>query len=120
MKKIVFSGQCRAAMAALVYMMNKGGQDATHTLSTISRDVGVSISYLEQIFSKLRKANLVMSVRGPGGGYIISRNISTITITDVVFALEPPRVATPFQTLICSHLSTIKLEQMVNYADEIF
>lgn len=51
----------------------------------------ISISYLEQIFSLLRKHELVKSVRGPGGGYILSRPMSDITIGDIVKAIDTNR-----------------------------
>ncbi len=51
----------------------------------------ISISYLEQIFSLLRKHNLVKSVRGPGGGYILNKPMSEITIGDIVKAIDMNR-----------------------------
>ncbi|MEM9102933.1 MAG: Fe-S cluster assembly transcriptional regulator IscR [Pseudomonadota bacterium] len=54
------------------------------TLADISRRQGISLSYLEQLFAKLRKSELVKSVRGPGGGYLISRNARDINIAEVI------------------------------------
>lgn len=54
----------------------------------------ISLSYLEQLFGKLRRAGLVKSVRGPGGGYLLSRAASEIRISDVITAVDEPISAT--------------------------
>lgn len=58
------------------------------TLADISQRQGISLSYLEQLFSKLRKNGLVDSARGPGGGYRLSRNASEICVADVITAVD--------------------------------
>ncbi len=58
------------------------------SLADISKRQGISLSYLEQLFSKLRKGGLVNSVRGPGGGYKLSRSQTKICIADVVDAVN--------------------------------
>lgn len=58
------------------------------TLSEISKRQGISLSYLEQLFSKLRKNGLVDSARGPGGGYRLSREASEIAIASVITAVD--------------------------------
>ncbi len=58
------------------------------SLSEISGRQDISLSYLEQLFSKLRKANLVDSIRGPGGGYELQRPANRITVADVVLAVN--------------------------------
>lgn len=58
------------------------------TLSDISQRQGISLSYLEQLFSRLRKNGLVDSARGPGGGYRLSRAASEISIASVVIAVD--------------------------------
>lgn len=58
------------------------------TLSEISKRQGISLSYLEQLFSKLRKQGLVKSARGPGGGYRLSRDANEICVADVVTAVD--------------------------------
>ena len=58
------------------------------TLADISRRQGISLSYLEQLFSKLRKAGLVDSARGPGGGYRLSRDAGEICVADVITAVD--------------------------------
>ena len=58
------------------------------TLADIASRQGISLSYLEQLFSKLRKRGLVESVRGPGGGYCLSIPASEIAIADVIQAVD--------------------------------
>jgi len=62
--------------------------DGPITLADISRRQGISLSYLEQLFSRLRKKELVVSARGPGGGYRLSRVASDIAVADVVTAID--------------------------------
>lgn len=57
-------------------------------LSDISIRQGISLSYLEQLFSKLRQKSLVQSVRGPGGGYLLKKEVSDISIADVIDAVD--------------------------------
>jgi Rrf2 family iron-sulfur cluster assembly transcriptional regulator len=58
------------------------------TLSDISKRQGISLSYLEQLFSKLRKRGLVDSARGPGGGYRLSRAAGEIAVAEVISAVD--------------------------------
>ncbi|BCN93816.1 HTH-type transcriptional regulator IscR [Thiomicrorhabdus immobilis] len=58
------------------------------TLSLISERQGISLSYLEQLFAKLKKADLVSSARGPGGGYRLSRIASEISISEIIRAVD--------------------------------
>lgn len=60
------------------------------TLSEIAERQQISLSYLEQIFSRLRRAGLVRSIRGPGGGYMLGRPRTEITVSDVMAAVEEP------------------------------
>lgn len=57
-------------------------------LADISQRQGISLSYLEQLFSKLRRQGLVTSARGPGGGYQLSRNADDINIAAIVTAID--------------------------------
>lgn len=63
-------------------------QDGPVPLADISERQGISLSYLEQLFSKLRKASLVASVRGPGGGYRLGREAFDISIGTVISAVD--------------------------------
>ncbi|HRE13754.1 MAG TPA: Fe-S cluster assembly transcriptional regulator IscR [Usitatibacteraceae bacterium] len=58
------------------------------TLAGISARQRISLSYLEQLFGKLRRRELVESVRGPGGGYHLAREASLITVADIIDAVE--------------------------------
>ncbi|MGD8998958.1 MAG: Fe-S cluster assembly transcriptional regulator IscR [Granulosicoccaceae bacterium] len=62
--------------------------DGPITLADISKRQGISLSYLEQLFSRLRKKGLVVSTRGPGGGYKLSREASEIVVADVITAID--------------------------------
>ena len=64
------------------------------TLSDISSRQGLSLSYLEQLFSRLRRNNLVSSTRGPGGGYQLGRNPELIKVAEVILAVNEPIDAT--------------------------
>jgi Rrf2 family transcriptional regulator, iron-sulfur cluster assembly transcription factor len=64
------------------------------TLAAISERQHISLSYLEQLFGKLRRAKLVNSVRGPGGGYCLARPIANITVADIIAAVDEPIDAT--------------------------
>ncbi|MBL4747499.1 MAG: Rrf2 family transcriptional regulator [Magnetovibrio sp.] len=59
-------------------------------LSDVAQRQEISLSYLEQLFGKLRRAGLVKSVRGPGGGYLLSRAASEICISEVILAVDEP------------------------------
>ena len=58
------------------------------SLSDISKRQGISLSYLEQLFARLRRQGLVVSTRGPGGGYALSRPAGSIAVGDVVTAVD--------------------------------
>ena len=59
------------------------------TLAEIASRQSISLSYLEQLFAKLRRAEVVSSVRGPGGGYRLSREAVEIRISDIIIAVDP-------------------------------
>jgi Rrf2 family iron-sulfur cluster assembly transcriptional regulator len=58
------------------------------TLADIAQRQGISLSYLEQLFSRLRKKELVASVRGPGGGYTLRRDAAEIFVAEVITAVD--------------------------------
>jgi Rrf2 family iron-sulfur cluster assembly transcriptional regulator len=64
------------------------GADGPVTLAGISERQKISLSYLEQLFGKLRRGNLVESVRGPGGGYHLARDASRVTVAEIVCAVD--------------------------------
>ncbi len=83
----------RFAVTAMVDLAMRGGK-APVTLAAISERQKISLSYLEQLFGKLRRNNIVESVRGPGGGYYLSRPGDKISIAEIVVAVDEPLDAT--------------------------
>ncbi len=59
-------------------------------LADVAERQEISLSYLEQLFGKLRKGDLVTSVRGPGGGYMLSRKPSETRVSDIILAVDEP------------------------------
>ena len=64
------------------------------TLSGISQRQEISLSYLEQLFGKLRRHQIVESVRGPGGGYNLARKAEDVTVADIIIAVDEQLDAT--------------------------
>ena len=83
----------RFAVTAMIDLGLNGGERPV-TLSAISERQNISLSYLEQLFAKLRRHNIVESVRGPGGGYCLGRHAAEITVADVIIAVDEPLDAT--------------------------
>jgi Rrf2 family iron-sulfur cluster assembly transcriptional regulator len=77
----------RYAVTALADIALQGG-DRLVTLAEVSERQDVSLAYLEQLFVRLRKAKLVESVRGPGGGYRLAREPGRIRIIDIMEAVD--------------------------------
>jgi Rrf2 family iron-sulfur cluster assembly transcriptional regulator len=78
------------AMIDLALRQDKGPV----TLSAISQRQEISLSYLEQLFGKLRRHEIVESVRGPGGGYTLARKAEDVTVADIIIAVDEPLDAT--------------------------
>lgn len=72
-------------------------QEGPVPLADISERQGISLSYLEQLFSRLRKHGLVASVRGPGGGYLLGKDMSDIAVGTVITAVDESVDATRCQ-----------------------
>ena len=83
----------RFAVTAMIDLALRSG-DGPVTLAGISERQKISLSYLEQLFGKLRRYSLVDSVRGPGGGYCLARPASKITVADIVRAVDEQLDAT--------------------------
>lgn len=64
------------------------------TLAGISQRQHISLSYLEQLFGKLRRLNIVESTRGPGGGYTLARKPEEVSVADIIVAVDEPLDAT--------------------------
>jgi Rrf2 family iron-sulfur cluster assembly transcriptional regulator len=124
----------RYAVTAMLDLAIHGGEDPI-TLADISARQEISLSYLEQLFSKLRREDLVRSIRGPGGGYQLARGYDQIFVAQIIDAVDESIDATNCQGRgDCNHgevclthhlwqdlsdqihgfLSGISLEQLVN------
>jgi Rrf2 family iron-sulfur cluster assembly transcriptional regulator len=83
----------RFAVTAMIDLAMRQSEGPV-TLAGISKRQKISLSYLEQLFGKLRRVQIVESTRGPGGGYTLSRDGSTITVADIITAVDEPIDAT--------------------------
>ena len=83
----------RYAVMAMVDLA-ESSKDRPVALADIADRQEISLSYLEQLFGKLRKGGLVRSVRGPGGGYLLARNATETRVADVILAVDEPIRAT--------------------------
>lgn len=83
-------------MTALLDVALHAGQGPV-PLADISERQGISLSYLEQLFARLRKNGLVQSVRGPGGGYRLGMEASAISVGQVITAVDESVDATKCQ-----------------------
>ncbi len=83
----------RFAVTAMVDLAARSGHGPV-TLASISARQKISLSYLEQLFGKLRRHDVVASVRGPGGGYCLARPANKISVSDIIVAVDEPVDAT--------------------------
>ena len=83
----------RFAVTAMIDVAMQSTKGPT-TLAGVSDRQKISLSYLEQLFGKLRRSGLVESVRGPGGGYRLARAPDTVSVADVIVAVDEPIDAT--------------------------
>ena len=96
-------------------------------LASVSARQQVSLSYLEQLFSRLRRVGLVESTRGPGGGYTLGRNAEKISVADIVSAVDEPmdmvdaasdglskNLWVRLNTVMLQHMSTISLKSLID------
>lgn len=77
-----------------LYEIATGYPERPVTIREISEKQDVSVSYLEQILNKLRRAGFIKSIKGPGGGYVLNRSPEEITIAAVLHELEGPLAIT--------------------------
>ena len=83
----------RFAVTAMADLAQRHGRGPV-TLASISERQKISLSYLEQLFGKLRKHEIVVAVRGPGGGYYLTRPASMISVADIIVAVDEQMDAT--------------------------
>lgn len=84
----------RYAVMALADLAQNGGRQRAVPLQDIAQRQGISLSYLEQLFARMRQAGLVGGVRGPGGGYKLARPSRDIRVSEVIAAVNEPIKAT--------------------------
>ena len=119
------SAKGRYAIKALVNIATNNSK-TPKTLLEISKYQGISLSYLEQLFSLLRKSNLVNGVRGPGGGYTLKDNPDNITIASIIKAINPEHVSQinhektddvvweKFSNKLTNYLDTVTLGSLID------
>jgi Rrf2 family iron-sulfur cluster assembly transcriptional regulator len=84
----------RYAVMAMADLAGHESGERPVALADIAQRQEISLSYLEQLFAKLRRGGLVKSVRGPGGGYRLSRSPAELRISDIILAVDEPIAAT--------------------------
>jgi Rrf2 family transcriptional regulator, iron-sulfur cluster assembly transcription factor len=77
----------RFAVTAMIDLALRSGKGPV-ALAAISQRQQISLSYLEQLFGKLRRQQLVESTRGPGGGYALAREAAQISVADIIVAVD--------------------------------
>jgi Rrf2 family transcriptional regulator, iron-sulfur cluster assembly transcription factor len=83
----------RFAVTAMIDLAMQHGSGPV-TLAEISGRQKISLSYLEQLFGKLRRHQLVESVRGPGGGYVLAKDMADVSVSEIILAVDEPIDAT--------------------------
>jgi len=128
----------RFAVTAMIDVAMHSGNGPV-TLAGVSERQKISLSYLEQLFGKLRRHGLVDSVRGPGGGYNLARAADAVSVADIIVAVDEPIDATQcggkenchddkrcmthelwanLNAHIFSYLRSVTLEQLVRQQDK--
>lgn len=87
----------RYAVMAMADLALHGGSERAIPLQEVARRQEISLSYLEQLFARMRKAGLVAGVRGPGGGYRLARDAGSVTVAEIILAVNEPIKATRCQ-----------------------
>ncbi len=124
----------RFAVTAMLDLALQRGTSPV-TLAGISQRQQISLSYLEQLFAKLRQRALVNSVRGPGGGYCLAKDMGQVTVAEIILAVDEPIDSTQcsgkedclddkkclthdlwikLNDLIFDHLGAVTLKQLVD------
>jgi Rrf2 family transcriptional regulator, iron-sulfur cluster assembly transcription factor len=84
---MILGTKARYAVMAMVELAQRDAKQAV-ALSELAQAQEITVAYLEQLFSKLKKHGLVRSVRGPGGGYMLAHAASDVRISDIVKAVD--------------------------------
>tara|TARA_B100001179_G_C18543924_1_gene382893 strand:+ start:101 stop:523 length:423 start_codon:yes stop_codon:yes gene_type:complete len=112
-----------AVKAMINLALNDRGKP--RTLIELSRHQGISLSYLEQLFTLLRRGNLVKGIRGPGGGYRLSMDANNITIAQILSAINDSNrqfssdkldeiVWNKFSNNLYNYLETVTLDSLID------
>jgi len=104
----------RYAVTAMLDLALNANNGNKVTLADISEFQGISLSYLEQLFAKLRQTKLVTGTRGPGGGYRLSRPASEITIAEIIHAVDESTGKEKVMKLDERHQKTQQLWQILS------
>lgn len=88
------SAKGRYAVMAMCDLASQSDNGKPVALADIADRQEISLSYLEQLFAKLRRGGLVNSVRGPGGGYLLAREAEETRVADIILAVDEPIRAT--------------------------
>ena len=84
---MILTSKVRYAVEAMVEMARLS-DDKPISLSSIAKSQQKSFSYLERLFSQLKKAKIIYSIKGPGGGYIFLKELENISIYDIILAVD--------------------------------
>lgn len=115
----------RYAITAMLDLALNAKDGHKVTLADISEFQGISLSYLEQLFARLRQAKLVQGTRGPGGGYRLARSANEISIADIVIAVDDKfEESLPLNQIDIRHQKTQELwgvlsRQIQDYLDGV-
>ena len=85
---MMLTTKARYAVMAVFDIAVNSEEGTPIKLSTVARGQNISVRFLEQIFNKLKASGLVRSVRGPGGGYMLAKPASEITVDDIIDAVD--------------------------------
>ena len=80
----------RYAVMAMADLALNGGGDRAVPLQDVAQRQEISLSYLEQLFARMRRAGLVAGIRGPGGGYRLAKPIEETSVADIILAVNEP------------------------------
>jgi Rrf2 family protein len=80
----------RYAIRAIYALLMLNGENEPVSLKKISEYEDISLKYLEQIFSRLKRANIVTAARGISGGYMLSKNSEQISVKEIIYAMDGP------------------------------
>jgi Rrf2 family iron-sulfur cluster assembly transcriptional regulator len=90
---VKLSTKGRYALMAMADLAHHGNGKPI-ALAEVAERQEISLSYLEQLFGRLRRGGLVASVRGPGGGYLLARDPEEVRVADIILAVDEPISAT--------------------------